>query len=82
MKEKIRQYLEPNKTVRIAETWMLVLLIVGTLFGFAKGFSQISSDPGEIIYQGTVEMKRDSEAEDYDEDSTVCDVLYVNGDKI
>ena len=25
-------------------------------------------------------MDRDTEAEDYDEDSTVCDVTFVNGD--
>ncbi len=81
MNEKMKRYLEPNRRIRIAETAMLVILIIGTLFGFIKGFSQINSDPGQIAYQGTVEMERDFEAEDYDEDSTVCDVIYVNGEK-
>ena len=56
-------------------------MIIGTLFSFLKGFSRINSDPGEIVYQGTIELERDFEAEDYDEDSTMCDVLYVNGDR-
>ena len=73
--------MESNRTIRIAETGILVLLIIGMLFSFIKGFSQINSDPGQITYQGTVEMIRDESQEDYDSDSTVCDVLYVNGDK-
>ena len=81
MREKISKYLEPNRTIRIAETGILVLMIIGTLFSFLKGFSRINSDPGEIVYQGTIELERDFEAEDYDEDSTMCDVLYVNGDR-
>lgn len=81
MNEKMKRYLEPNRRIRIAETAVLVILIIGTLFGFIKGFSQINSDSGQIVYQGTVEMERDYEAEDYDEDSTVCDVIYMNGEK-
>ena len=81
MIKNMKRYLEPNRKIRIAETALLVFLIIGTLFGFIKGFSQINSDPGQIVYQGTVEMERDFEAEDYDEDSTVCDVIYVNGNK-
>ena len=81
MIKNMKRYLEPNRRIRIAETAVLVFLIIGTLFGFMKGISQINSDPGQIAYQGTVEMERDYEAEDYDEDSTVCDVIYVNGDK-
>ena len=81
MVKKMKQYLEPNRKIRIAETAVLFLLILTALFSFLRGLSIVNSDPGQIVYQGTVEMIRDDSEEDYDSDSTVCDVVYVNGDK-
>ncbi|MBQ6478661.1 MAG: nicotinamide mononucleotide transporter [Erysipelotrichaceae bacterium] len=81
MIKKMKQYLEPNRKIRIGETVILVLLLLTAAFSFLKGLSLVNSDPGEIIFQGTLEMTRDDTEEDYDSDSTMCDVLYVSDDK-
>ena len=81
MKETIRKHQEPNRTIRIAETAMLVLLILASTFSFLKGLSLVNSDPGQVTYQGSLEMERDYSEEDYDSNSTVCDVVYVSKDK-
>ena len=73
--------MEPNKKLRFVEIIILVLLCVGSIVSVCFGLSQIHSDVGEMKYQGSVEMIRDEDEEDYDEDSTMCDVTYRNGDK-
>ncbi len=78
MKEKLKNFMEPNKTVRKIEAAALVLLLIGSVFSYVRGTSSLNKDPGELTYVDTVEMIRDLEAEDYDEDSTSCDVIYVN----
>lgn len=80
MINKIKQYLEPNKKVRTAEYILLIILLCGSLFSFLYGSLQINRKPGELAYLGTIEMERDELYEDYDEDSTICDIVYVNGD--
>lgn len=81
MPEKLSRYIEKNKTIRTAEIILLVLLVLGSGFSLMRGYSKVHSDPGEISYMGELEMIRDDSEEDYDEDSTVCDVIYVNGDQ-
>lgn len=76
----MKKYIEPNRKVRTAEQIILVLLVIGSLFSFITGFSRVNADPGKLEYGGTVEMIRDRELEDYDEDYSVCDVTYFNGD--
>ena len=78
MKEKLKNFMEPNKAVRKIETIALVLLLIGSAFAYFKGTSSLNGDPGELTYLGSVEMERDPDAEDYDEDSTSCDVIYVS----
>ena len=78
--KRIRTFIEPNKKIRSAETAVLFLLVIGILISFVTGLSRINHNPGEIHSLGTVEMVRDYDQEDYDEDCTVCDVIYVNGD--
>ena len=78
--EKIKTFTEPNKKIKTAETAVLILLRLGILLSFGIGFKGINREPGELKYLDKVEMIRDRELEDYDEDSTVCDVVYVNGD--
>jgi len=73
--------MEPKKGLRIFEIVMLVLLLAGSLVSYMIGSSKVNADFGEAEYTGTVEMERDFDAEDYDEDSTVCDVTYSNGDE-
>ena len=81
MIEKLKSYFEPNKKVRTLEIAALVFLILGSIFSFVTGNAKLHADPGKIRYIGEVTMKRDFEEEDYDEDSTVCDVVFVNGEK-
>ena len=73
--------IEPNKKLRKIEIFILALLCICSIVSVCIGFSKIHSDVGEIEYIGTVNMVRDVEEEDYDSDSTVCDVIYRNGDK-
>ena len=74
------KYIEPNKKLKTAEIILLVLLLLGSVFSFYTGSRKVNGDPGEVTYTGTLEMERDFEEEDYDEDSTVCDVVYRNGE--
>lgn len=81
MLEKIKLSIEPNKKIRSIEIILLVLMILGSVFSFITGGARVNGDPGELSYAGTLEMIRDTDIEDYDEDSTVCDVVYYNGDE-
>lgn len=78
MFKKIRSFTEPNKTLRIIEEVLLVLLLAGSIISFGVGTKKINSNYGQLTYIGETEMVRDEEEEDYDEDSTVCDVTFVN----
>lgn len=73
--------IEPNKKLRSIEILILVLLCVGSIVSVCIGFSSVHSDVGKIQYQGSMNMVRDEEEEDYDSDSTICDVIYREGDK-
>ena len=80
MIEFFRKNLEPNKKIRIVETVILVLLLLGSLFSLATGLSKINEKITDYQFIGTLEMVRDESYEDYDQDSTYCDVVYVNGE--
>ena len=81
MLEKLKSKVEPNPKLRIAETVITAVLVVISLVCFITGSVKIHSDPGTLSYQGSLEMYRDFESEDYDEESTMCDVVYLNEDK-
>ena len=78
--EKLKKYIEPNQKARTLEKIVLVLLLAVSVFSYVRGYSKVNADPGTLNYQGTVEMFRDEDLEDYDEDSTMCDVVYVSGE--
>lgn len=78
MKEKLKSYLEPNQKIRTAETIALVMLLLGSLFSYVRGTASLHKDPGELTYIETTTLARDFDAEDYDEDSTSCDVIFAN----
>ena len=78
MKEKLKSYLEPNQKIRTAETIVLVMLLLGSLFSYVRGTASLYKDPGELTYIETTTLARDFDAEDYDEDSTSCDVIFAN----
>ena len=81
LKEAIDRYIEKNKKIRTLETTALFLLVLVAIVSFVIGFNKINADPGEIEYVGQLQMYRDDSYEDYDEDSTICDVVYLSGDK-
>ena len=80
MIEKIKTYIEPNRKIKTAEIILLLLLTAGMLISFGTGLNMINTEPGELRYLDKVEMVRDRSLEDYDEGSSVCDVVYVNGE--
>ncbi len=75
------KYMEKNRTVRMIEILILGLILLTSVIAYGYGFHRLHTLPGSFRYQGTLEMHRDASLEDYDEDSTVCDVVYVNGEK-
>ena len=81
MLEKLKNSIEPNRKLRIAEIVLLAVFVITALLSFARGTAALNADPGEVTYQGTVELARDFDAEDYDEDSTMCDVIYTDGER-
>ena len=81
MIEAIKKYMEPNRKIRTAELILLVLFLAVAAGAFLTGTSRLNQDPGSLTYTGTLEMERDRDVEDYDEDSTVCDVIYRDGDR-
>ena len=81
MKEKLFQYLEKNEKIRKAEIVVLVLLLLGSVTSFVSGSTKVNADPGKVSHVGNLIMTRDEEREDCGEDSTVCDVVYVNEEK-
>ncbi|MBQ6533369.1 MAG: nicotinamide mononucleotide transporter [Solobacterium sp.] len=81
MIETIKKYMEPNRKIRTAELVFLILFLAVAAGSYIFGSAQLNRDPGELTYTGTLVMERDRDAEDYDEDSTVCDVIYVSGDR-
>ena len=80
MFEKLKGYTEPDRRIRLAEYIILCTLLLVSAFSFVRGWINVNGSPGPLAYSGTLEMTRDFEAEDYDEDSTMCDVIYVNED--
>jgi nicotinamide mononucleotide transporter len=81
MWKKLKTYIEPHPKIRLAEIIVLAALILVSAVSFTMGFLKVNGSPGALEYTGTLEMTRDFEAEDYDEDSTVCDVIYVKDDQ-
>ena len=80
MFKKIKKYLEPNILIRTIEIVVLVMLIVISGFAYIRGLKMMNNVPDELKYVTNITVYRDESLEDYDEDSTVCDVIYVNGD--
>ena len=74
------RYLEPDRKIRILESVSLCILIPLFLFLFISSMIRINAPVGELVSLGNIEMYRDRELEDYDENNTVCDVTYKNGD--
>ena len=80
MKHKLTSYIEPDRRIRLAEIIILAGLLIVSLFSFVTGLVRVYGDPGVPEYTRTLEMDRLIDEEDYDEDSTVCDVIYEKDD--
>ena len=80
MFQKIKNYIEPNRKLRTAELVLSTVLLIVSAISFFVGFRTINAYTGDAKYVDAVELSRDEEAEDYDEDSTVCDVIYRDDD--
>lgn len=80
MIQKLKGYMEPNRKIRNAELTVSVLLLIVSFFSFFIGFREINAYAGDAKYVDTVQLTRDRSDEDYDDDSTVCDVIYRDKD--
>lgn len=73
--------MEPNKKLRTIGLVAIIALLIGSIASFSVGLSKLYSNVGELSYVGSLEMTRNEDEEDYDENCTVCDVIYENDDK-
>ena len=80
MENKKKFHLDLSKKSIKAGLVILVLLILGSLVSGIMGAKELHSAPGSLTYQNTLEMERQRDLEDYDEDNTVCDVTFTAGD--
>lgn len=80
MIHKLKKYIEPNRKLRNVELIVSVLLLIVSFCSFFIGFHEINAYAGDAKYVDTVKLERDASDEDYDDDSTVCDVIYRDGD--
>ncbi len=78
----IKANIEPNKKIRLLEIIILVLLLISSVIFYGIGNAKINGNLENVQYVGSIEMTRDRSLEDYDEDSTVCEVTYTSGDKV
>ena len=62
------------------ETAVTAGLLLLSVFLFICGITKLHSCNGNVSFCGATVMERQFEQEDYDEDSTICDVLYAKGD--
>lgn len=82
MKTFFQKNIEPNKKIRTIEIIILALLVVGSIFAYGIGFSKVNSNVGELTFEQSIQMERDTSIEDYDgEENAMVDVVYRNGDK-
>ncbi|MBQ1508878.1 MAG: hypothetical protein IIZ47_05590, partial [Erysipelotrichaceae bacterium] len=79
--EKLKGHTEPNRTVRLIERIALILLLAGFLVSFFTAVVKTGSDPGTITSLDPVEMTREESLEEFDEDSTVCTLVYTDGEE-
>lgn len=75
------KYIERNKILRIIELVLFFVLLIGSITLFIIGGIKVNKMPYEMAYEKTVLMVRNTEYEDYDEESTKCDVIYETLDK-
>lgn len=72
--------MESNKYVKWIELAALCVLCLCSVVSFGTGMTKIHSDAGEVTFIESIEMTRNVE-EEFDEDYTVCDVEYTNGNQ-
>lgn len=70
------KYMESNKILKIIELAVFFILLIVSISMFIVGSIKVEKMPTEWTYQTSVVMTRNAEYEDYDEDSTMCDVVY------
>ncbi len=80
MIEFFRKNIEPNKKIRTLEIVVLTVLLLVAVISAVSGFGEVNENVDDAAYIGTIELTRNFDEEDYDEDSTVCDVIFENGD--
>jgi len=74
------KYKETNKKIKIIEIVLMIALFMVSLFSFIYGFIELRYS-GDIKYFNTIELYRDKENEDFDENNKVCDVIYSFKDR-
>ncbi len=80
MLNKLKSYIEPNSKLRKLFIFIMCGLLIGSICSFFVGLKEVHSEYGDVQFVQQLQMQRNEEDEDYDEDSTVCDVTYENGD--
>jgi len=79
--KKILKYIEQSKILKTIELTILFTLLIVSLLMFIIGTVKVNKRPKEWTYLETIIMQRNISYEDYDEDSTMCDVIYESKNK-
>ena len=79
---KTCRYIEQDKKYRTIELSIVFLTLFISVLFFVSGFSKLFKDYGNISYVDTLELYRDRSIEDYDEDCSICEVSYGNGEQM
>lgn len=75
------KFVEKNRILRCLEIVALVVTLLLSSGGFFFGFQKVNAYSGSLTYVGEVELQRQFDQEDYDDDSRFCDVIYADGEK-
>lgn len=76
-----KENIEPRRRLRKLEVGISILLCIASVFSIGYGLFEINTPIEQTHFVQSLEMTRDIDSEDYNEDNTICDVTYTHGDK-
>jgi len=81
MKNWLSTYIEKNEKIRMMEIILISLLILGSVTSLITALAKTTFQIDKLTYKNEYIMQRNFDNEDYDDDCTICDVVFVYQDK-
>ena len=76
----MKKYIEKNKTVKIIETVVAILLFIGAIFFLVSGFMNAYKDPGNFTFKEEVTMVQSEDNECDSDEQSVCEITYIDAE--